>query len=272
MSDCISTRPNSLNLRRSLSPQPQHSPTEGTTLWVPPVKRSASFQGLRTRTISSPVETLDFSKTLPSRSSLTRSNSFIRRIKSPLARRKPSTKSEFLFENVSESSSPVVNGFTNSLLTGAVLSETLCIESTEERRKEKCDSAETIESLSPTKDVVFAPTDAVLEDDVYSSMESLGPTLLSPTSTNQLSVQMRKYREPFINLLRKAGVNRMNSKSRLLNPAKIGRTSPTSFIRSGFKRIRNLGSGDSNKITNFANSMSTPRNDKMSNVLKGNVF
>ena len=107
------TRSGSLNVRRSLSPQPYSMSCEGSMLMVPKVKRSSSFQGLRTRVSSSTLTSgkTDFSLTLPTQTSLTppaRNISFMKRIKSPLIHRK-SFKNEFIFNNNYKSSSPMIN-------------------------------------------------------------------------------------------------------------------------------------------------------------------
>lgn len=258
------TRSGSLNVRRSLSPQPYSMSCEGSMLMVPKVKRSSSFQGLRTQASSSTLASgkTDFSLTLPTQTSLTppaRNFGFMKRIKSPLIHRK-SSKNEFMFNNNYKSSSPLINESSESLeiksqITGDSFEGVKC-------HPLENQSIASNRRLSSCDDLVF--------DDTNDSFQSRNE---SPSFPMNLSVHMRKYREPFTNLLKKAHTNRMNSKARSSAHLKVGRVSPTNFIRSGFKRIRNLGSSsDGSKITNFANSMSTPRTDKMSHVIKGNVF
>jgi len=268
-SDSIHKHADSLKYR-SLTPQPLDTSLGGSSLKVPKVKRSSSFQGIHTRASSSTDESkpTDFSMTLPAKTSFLTPTprSLIKRMTSPLIRRK-SSKNEFQFDNISHGSPPVISGLSESLSSINFPNKSPSIDSnhSEARIPQWSTSSSYSQSLSSNEDLIFDEENSPVKyDDRFPSCDE---------SPKKLSVQIRKYQEPFMNLMKKVQVNRLNSKSRSLMPPKMGRVSPTSFFRSGFKRIRSLGSSsDGNKITNFANSMSTPRTDKMSNVIKGNVF
>ena len=236
------------------------------------MKRSSSFQGIQARASSSTNESrpIDFSITLPGKTSFLtppqRSYSLIKIMKSPLIRRK-SSKNEFHFDDISHGSPPVIGELTESLnsINSPNKSSSIDSSQSEARIPPWSTSSSFSQSLSSNEDLIFDEESSPVQYNTrFPSCEE---------SPIKLSVQIRKYQEPFMSLMKKVQVNRLNSKSRSLMPPKTGRVSPTSLFRSGFKRIRSLGSSsDGNKITNFANSMSTPRTDKMSNVIKGNVF
>jgi len=147
---------------RSLTPQPLDTSFGGSSLKVPKVKRSSSFQGIQTRASSSTDESkpTDFSMTLPAKTSLltppSRSSSLIKRMTSPLIRRK-SSKNEFQFDNISHGSPPVIGGLSESLSSINFPNKSSSIDSShsEARIPQWSTSSSYSQSLSSNEDLIF---------------------------------------------------------------------------------------------------------------------